>query len=44
MDVQKVQKSTIRMICINEGTGHAGIKGAVYRKMCRLPTRRDPRK
>ena len=29
---------------IYKGVERAGIKGAVHRKMCRLSTRRDPRK
>ena len=32
VDVQEVQDPTVRITYINEGTGRAGIKGAIYWK------------
>ena len=40
VDVQGVQKSTVRMSRIYERAEHVGIKCAVYRKTCHLPSRR----
>ena len=42
VDVQRVQKSTIRMNHIYKGAEHVGIKGTVHRKMCCFPTCCDP--
>ena len=42
MDVQRIQESMIRIIRINKGTDRSGIKGAVSKKTCRLPTHSNP--
>ena len=40
-----VERAAIKgLILIYEGVERAGIKGTVYKKTCRLPTHRDPRK
>ena len=44
VDVQRVQKSTVRISCIYGGAEHAGIKGIIYGKIDSLLTRCDPQK
>ena len=42
VDVRGVQDPTVRITYINEGTGHAGIKGIIFWKTCCLPTHHNP--
>ena len=42
VDVRGVHDPTVRITYINKVTGRAGIKGVVYWKTCRLPTRCNP--